>query len=117
MPELDPIALVPGAGVFGLLAWLIVKQALQSSSDRKDYAARIAEHHAAHRAEIVALETRYTQHLVECEADKRAVRVEIEAARKARWEAEDARWHAEQQAMLWRSRAEAAGDSGDDDVG
>jgi hypothetical protein len=92
VPDFDPIALAPGAGVFTLLTYLIVKFMLQASADRRDYAARITEHHQAHRDEIAALETKYARQLVECEAEKRAARQEIEAARKARWEAEDARW-------------------------
>jgi hypothetical protein len=113
VPDFDPIALAPGAGVFTLLTYLIVKLTMHASADRKEYATRLDAHHADHKVELEQIEVRFSQRLVGCETELRVVRQEIEAARKARYEAEDAKWRAEQQATYWRGRAVDGKDSGD----
>lgn len=94
IPDLWPV--IPSAGVLGLLAWLIIHIMRQSRDDRSDYAGALAAIREQNAAEIKRLTERHDEQIKDLRNEVSSLRSEVadmraqlEAERKARWEAED----------------------------
>ncbi|MQB00548.1 MAG: hypothetical protein GEU78_09695 [Actinobacteria bacterium] len=119
LPELS--TLIPSAGVFGLLAWLIVHFVRQGGADRSQYTTQITELRESHDKQIGSLIARHEK----LEADLRAqitdlreahdkqntaLRTEIDKLRNDLEVERQARWKAEDTAAAWRRRVEGMAD-------
>ena len=100
--------LIPGAGFFGLLVFLVVHLMRQASGDRGDYqqvlrglreqhTAELKEEREQHTDEIRRLTVRHDAQIQDLRSQIGVLRAEVidlredvEAERKARWAAEDA---------------------------
>jgi outer membrane murein-binding lipoprotein Lpp len=100
--------LIPGAGFFGLLVFLVLHLMRQASGDRGDYqqtlrglreqhADEMREERLGHAAEIRELTARHDGQIQDLRSQIGVLRAEVidlredvEAERKARWAAEDA---------------------------
>jgi TolA-binding protein len=100
--------LIPGAGFFGLLVFLVIHLMRQASGDRGDYqqtlrglreqhADEMREERLGHAAEIREITARHDAQIQDLRSQISVLRAEVidlredvEAERKARWAAEDA---------------------------
>jgi TolA-binding protein len=96
----DLTTLIPGAGVFGVLAWLLVRMSAQAQGDRRDYALRLQEERAQHTkdlADAVASANSRADDLREQirqrDADIDSLRSQVEVERRTRFAAEDEAAH------------------------
>lgn len=100
MGGVDLPTFLPSVGVLGLLAWLLIHVMRQASGDRggyqraikdlrEDHAAEIKEMSARHDAQITDLRTQ----IAGLRGEVAELRTELEAERRARWEAEDTAAH------------------------
>jgi TolA-binding protein len=107
----DLTTLIPGAGVFGVLAWLLVRMSSQAQGDRRDYATRLLEERAQHAKDLAdavasgnARADELREQIRQRDADLENLRKQIEDERRQRWRAED-------DAARWRRRSTAADDA------
>lgn len=92
----DLPAVVPSAGVVGLLVVFVIRVTVLASQDRNDYRVRLVEQRREHRAELDELRQQigimrqqHAAEIAELRAEIKELRAEVETERRARHHAEE----------------------------